>query len=163
MVRSITDIFLTETFITSKLLLPASLGHWRRWHHWLYRINKSPSSTRWITTPIAKTLWSTLIRHRSDTKVSDLCQIDVDLRVFVTWEPPAPIKCREMIGDANVFYAFQHKFSTTSVKPWNTTNIDRTGTDGLKYKCFLRFSNCQSFGFSNSYVKDVITSSPCNN
>ena len=37
-------------------------------------------------TKIAKTLGSTSIRHRSDTKVSDRCLIDVDPRVFAIWD-----------------------------------------------------------------------------
>ena len=36
-------------------------------------------------TQIAKTLGSTSIRHRSDAKAPNRCQIDVALRVFVIW------------------------------------------------------------------------------
>ena len=39
------------------------------------------------TCPIAETLRSTSIRHRSDAKESDRCQTDVDLRVFAIWDP----------------------------------------------------------------------------
>ena len=35
--------------------------------------------------PCAKTLWTTSIRHRSDTFVSNRCLIDVDPRVFALW------------------------------------------------------------------------------
>ena len=38
------------------------------------------------TLQTAKALGSTSVRHRSDTKMSDRCLIDVDLRVFVIWE-----------------------------------------------------------------------------
>ena len=44
-------------------------------------------SNLWVTssTQIANTLGSTLIRHRSDTEVSDRCLIDVDPRVLAIW------------------------------------------------------------------------------
>ena len=39
----------------------------------------------WITTQIAKTLGSMLIRYRSDTEVSDRRLIDIDPRVIALW------------------------------------------------------------------------------
>ena len=39
-----------------------------------------------VQTQIAKTFRSTSIRHRSDTKASDRCLIDIDPGVFAVWE-----------------------------------------------------------------------------
>ena len=39
-----------------------------------------------MCTQITKTLGSISTRHRSDTFVSDRCLIDIDPRIFVTWE-----------------------------------------------------------------------------
>ena len=54
------------------------------WLTFLTHIFVSVLSTHYYN-QIAMTIWSTSIRHRSDTFASDRCLIDIDPMVFATW------------------------------------------------------------------------------
>ena len=60
------------------------------WTQWIKEITLVDHGN---SSQIAKAIRSISVRHRSDTKVSDRCLIDVDTRVFAIWETVSLEKC----------------------------------------------------------------------